>query len=306
MKLGEGLTIAEQAILVLEEDYFSFEEFTGITIHGILGADILRRFVIKIDYRRRKIIFQDPSTFKIPRFDSFIKTNSEFNRYKPYLYLPTALRAGNTSNLKFLLDTGASLALLMYTSSDSTLQLPENLIKTYIGFGLGGTLEGYIGRTASLKIGDHELQNVITNFQDISNEYGLDTTFLNNRSGLIGNVVLQRFYVIIDYIHEVVYLKPNRDFKRKFLFDRSGLSIAATGNNLNHFIVLTVIKDSPAEQAGIQIGDEIRAVNGVPVIFKGLESIVRAFQKKPGKKIQVLIKRGEERMVVEFKLRDLI
>jgi hypothetical protein len=36
-------------ILVLEEDYFRFEEYTGIKIHGILGMDLFKTFTFKID-----------------------------------------------------------------------------------------------------------------------------------------------------------------------------------------------------------------------------------------------------------------
>jgi hypothetical protein len=306
ISLGENLRIASQAILVMEEDYFRFEEYAGVEVHGILGADILRRFVISIDYRRRRIIIQDPRTFTPPRSNAFVNVSTEFSRHKPYLYLPAKLVAQQNISLKLLMDTGASLSLLLYTSADSLLQLPDELIRTSIGHGLGGTIEGYVGRTASLTVGDDQMTNVITSFQDISEDYQLDSTFLNNRSGIMGNVVLSRFYIIIDYISEQVYLKPNRDFSKAFSFDRSGLSVVASGIQLNHFSILNVIAGSPADEAGIQKGDEIRMLNGVPATLLGLESISRVLRKKAGKRIRLLIRRDNERFYTEFYLRDLI
>lgn len=306
LSFGENLRIASQAVLVMEEDYFSFEEYAGVEVHGILGADILRRFVVHIDFRRRRITFQDPSKFSPPRARGFEPIPCEFSRHKPYVNLTANLRPGEEKPVKLLMDTGASLALLLYTHSDSLLQLPDELILTNIGRGLGGNLEGFIGRTASLEIGSRQLANVVTSFQDIADEYQVDSTFLNNRNGIMGNVILDRYRIIIDYIREDVYLQPTRDFKKAFEFDRSGISLVAAGKDLNKYVVLNVIANSPAAEVDIQKGDEVRIVNGVPAYLRGLENIVRIFQRKPGKVVKLVIRRNGERLIRRVKLRDLI
>ncbi|WP_020535868.1 aspartyl protease family protein [Lewinella cohaerens] len=306
MEFGEHLQVSSQAVLVMKEDYFRFEEYAGIEVHGILGADILRRFVIHIDYRRQKIIFQDPSKFSAPRARNFPNIPSEFSRHKPYFNLPASIRADQSTEIKLLMDTGASLALLLYTHSDSLLQLPPELIRTTIGHGLGGSIDGYVGRTSKLSIGQLELNNIVTNFQDVAEQYVVDSTFLNNRNGIMGNIILQRFNIIIDYVREEVYLKPNKYFTEAFKFDRSGMSVIVTGEQLNKYIVLNVIKDSPAGEVDIRKGDEIRVLNGVPANLRGLENILRFLRKKPGKRVRLLIKRGDERIQKEIRLRDLI
>ena len=306
IEFGEHLRIASQAILVMEEDYFRFEEYAGVEVHGILGADILRRFVIQIDYRRQRITFQDPSRFNPSRVRNYERLPSEFSRHKPYLNLTANLRPGEEKPVKLLMDTGASLALLLYTHSDSLLQLPSDLIRTNVGRGLGGILEGYIGRVAGLDMGSRPLNNIVTSFQDIESQYLVDSAFLNNRSGIMGNVILQRFTVIVDYIREDVYVRPNRDLRKAFKYDRSGMSLITTGEFLNKFVVLNVVEGSPAHEADIRKGDEIRIVNRVPATLRGLENIVRLLQRKPGKQIKILIRRGDERMVKVITLRDLI
>lgn len=306
LDFGENLRISSQAILVMKEDYFRFEEYAGIEVHGILGADILRRFVIHIDYRRQKIIFQDPSKFSASSVRNYYNIPSEFSRHKPYFDLPASIRVDQPTEVKLLMDTGASLALLLYTHSDSLLKLPPELIRTTIGHGIGGTIDGYVGRTAKLRINEMELNNVVTNFHDVAQEYVIDSTFLNNRNGIMGNVILQRFHIVIDYIREEVYLKPNKNFNQTFKFDRSGMSIIATGDNLNKFVVLNIVKDSPAFEADIRKGDEIKVLNGVPANLRGLENILRFLQKKPGKKVRLLIRRGEDKIHKELLLRDLI
>ena len=182
-------------MLVLAHDYFRFDEYTGIDIDGILGADILRRFIVTINFKRGVIVFQDPSTFKKPR-SSFIKENVEFHRYKPYLFLSSKVSTNNDYELKLLLDTGASLALLLYTSADSLFQLPEHLIRSNLGSGLGGTIKGYVGRLHRLTVVDQHLENIVANFQDLPLRHIQDSVFLNNRNGILGNVVLNRFNLI--------------------------------------------------------------------------------------------------------------
>lgn len=305
LELGGELFAAEQSLLVLEEDYFRFEQYAGINVQGILGADFLRRFVVHIDYRRKRIKLEDPRRFKPPR-RRYTKLPAEFFRHKPYLTLPVGLTRQQSPNMKLLMDTGASLTLLVHTNTDTTFQLPDHVIRTNLGMGLGGFLEGYVGRVATVDIGDHQLTNVITNFQDLTEIYEGDVTFLNKRNGIIGNEALERFNFIIDYIREEIYLRPNRNFRQKFHYDRSGLSVIASGTAFNSYTVMNVVAGSPADEAGIIRGDQIRVVNGIPTGLLSLQGILRTFQKRVGKRVKLVIKRGDDRFPVEFQLRDII
>lgn len=305
LQLGDDLTLNSHSLLVLDQDYFRFEEHTGMEIHGILGADILRRFVIHINFRARKITFQNPAHFKTPK--SYIQPVSEFDRHKPYLYINTLIQqADDDQNLKLLLDTGASLALLLYTGKDRSIELPEHCIRSNIGFGLGGQLEGAIGRTAEIAIGEQKLQHIVTCFQYLDEELIVDPTTLNSRNGIMGNGISLKFDIVIDYIREKVYLKPNRHFKKKFTYDRSGINLITTGPYLNNFTVLNVVKGSPADMVGIQKGDEIIKVNGLAASLRGLQAINRIFQKKAGRRIKISYKRAGQKYKTELVLRDLI
>lgn len=307
LNIGGQIEARNQTILVMEEDYFSFEQVAGFTVHGILGADFLRRFVVHIDFRHRRIILQDPSTFTGPPSDDYHLLPSEFDRYKPYLLLPAEVRENSDPYpLKLLMDTGASLSLLIYPNTDTTLQLPNTLLPTAIGMGLGGILYGYVGRLASVEVADYKLVNVLTNFQEINFAPGMDTMLLNNRTGIVGNQVLDRFNLIIDYVRNQVFVKPDRDWRRRFEYDRSGMSVTASGPNLNHFTVTYVIPGSPAELAGVEEGDRIKAFNRIPHVFLSLSSITNNLQKRVGKRIRLRLERDEEIIVTRFRLQELI
>ena len=303
MRLADRLLARNRSILVLEENYFNLERVTGTTVHGILGADFLMRFIVEFDFRRQVMILHDPSDFKLQR--AYTEVPSDFVRNRPYIYVDIGVLSNEPIRRRLLLDTGAGLSLLMHTQSDSSqVDLPRQTIPTYIASGLGGTLEGSVGRSQFVSLADRDMSNVITYFQNVdSTEYAV----VSERAGIIGNQILRRFRVLIDYVQRRVYFRPEGGrWRQKFQFDRSGLSILAGGDNLRSFAISNVVPGSPAEEAGIQVGDRIRTVNGVPVTLLSLESILRKLQRKAGKRIRMRLYRAGRLYETEFRLRNLI
>ncbi|MCO6480866.1 MAG: aspartyl protease family protein [Phaeodactylibacter sp.] len=302
LKVG-NIIARNRSILVLEEDYFRFEEYAGIDVQGILGSDFFRRFILKINYSRHTISLYDPQYWQPPGKD-YVRMPIEITRNKPYINARVQFHQDTTLQLRLLLDSGAGLALLLHTDTHPGLDLPDKVVPSNLGAGLGGYIQGYMGRIEELGLQSFTFREVISQFQEASLFF--DTTYSSLRNGIIGNDILSRFTVIIDYIGEQAYFEPNRHYDDEFEYDRSGLFIAATGTNLNNYIVYGVIPGSPAASAGLIPGDEILRVNCWPASFFNLEGIIRKFQKKPGTKIRLKILRGKNKIKVEFVLRDLI
>jgi hypothetical protein len=303
LQLGEHLILQNRSLLVLEEDYFRFQEIAGVDVQGIIGSDILRRFVVRIDYRRRRITLYDPSAYDAPG-ENFTRHGIEFYRSKPYITATTHLPGGVKKPLKYLLDTGAALALLLHTNKDSSFQLPSQVVRANIGMGLGGFLEGYVGRIPGLTIDEYLLSEVVTSFQDMGEL--ADSSFLNQRDGIIGNQLLERFDLIIDYPFERLYLKPTRRMAEKFVYDRSGITLVASGANLHTLVVSQVSEGSPAAEAGTKPGDILRGFNGMPAVFLDLAGVSRKLRGRPGKKIRLTLLRDGEKIKVAFQLREII
>lgn len=298
-----SFTAPEEDILVLQEDYFRFEEYAGVNVHGILAAKSFAKYIFKINYQRRVITLFDREWFKLPD-SGFRQMPVEIFHNKIYLNTKVAFRSGTTTSVKLLLDTGAALPLLFFSNTDSLVHPPKNAIVSNIGMGLGGYLEGFIGRTEGLEIGGFQQKGIVTYFQELDTAH--NHRYLNNRNGLIGNMMLNRFQIIIDYHSAHIWLKPTKKFKQKYVFDRSGLTVVAGGENFNQFTVQAVIPNSPASEVGILPGDRITRLGITPASFLGLKDILHYFQKKPGKKVRVVIRRNGKRLKKKFRLRDLI
>ena len=289
--------------LVMQEDYIKMDELIGLNIDGILGAQFFRHHIIKIDYRRGLITMYKKEEFPKPS-NKYIPYPVNLKRNKPYIAAKSYVNRIDSAQLTLLLDTGASIGLMLHSNTHEKLKLPENYIQTSLGQGIGGEISGYLGRVARFSISNFSFSNVIAGFQDITIEAVEDK--IVKRNGIIGNQILSRFTLIIDYPHSIIYLKPERRFKQKFDYDKSGLTIGATGTYLNDYRVMYVLNDSPAAEAGIKEEDRIMKMNGIPTSFYNLSKVTRLLRKKEGKKVRLVMLRGDKRFKTTITLRNLL
>lgn len=299
MQLENSKTI-QRDIIVLEEDFLELEKTLGTRVDGILGGDFFKGLVVGIDHKKDKITIYDPNRFTPD--EKFSEHDIQINNYKPYILSHTVIE-GNTDTLKYLIDSGASLALLIHSNKDKVFKMPDHVIIGNLGKGLGGDINGYVGMIDGINIDQYRLPNIITSFQEI------DSTFLESdnilRDGIIGNVVLSRFHVIIDYMREKLYLKEISKLDAEFDYDKSGMLLYALGDKLNEYYIKTVYPNTPAAEAGLLPGDKILKIGFWPSKFYSLSGLLKKLQGKDGKKIKIKVLRNGEKIKTEFRLRNL-
>jgi Aspartyl protease len=292
-----------QDILVLEDDYFKLDEASGEKIAGILGADMFNRHVVKINYIKKIISLYDSESFVPPndfeRFDLDIKSG------KPYFYPNVFIEKKDSIPLRILIDTGSLLPMLLFTNTHPSLKLPSEYIRGSIGVGLGGNVVGYVGKVNQVKLSSSiGFSALPCHFQDI--DLVLDSTAAKTRNGIIGEPILSRFTIYIDYTKEKLYLQPNRFYKKEIRFDRSGLNLIAVGADLDQFLVHDIVPNSPAAWADFRKNDEIVSINYIAANFYGLQDLNELFKKKGKQKMRIVIKRFNHQYVKHLILKDLI
>jgi hypothetical protein len=307
LQMGD-LQATHRSILVLEEDYFRFEEYSGLQIHGILGADFLKRFTLQIDYQKQMVTFYSPVYFK-----NKVKINKEnvdllpftLIKSKPYIRCTTHLYGEEINTLNYLIDTGAGLSRLLYTSIDSLKNAQVKMLNSPIGLGLGGKLEGYVGRIKNFQFASKSFPELITKFQQ--KPIFFDSLMITPRDGIIGNNILSAFSkVIFDYnTSKMIVSKSPKNIKQR-PYDRSGLIIGASGENLNIFTILRIIENTPAFKSGLQIGDRIKKINGLSTGILSLDMINNKFRGSIGKKMRISIQRDNQFLEFELQLEDII
>ena len=295
---------AEMDVLVLEEYNGALKTFLGTEVNGILGSSFFRHFLVEIDYKKEKIILSRDRK----RFDKKKKSYKvlplEIHRNKPYVQASVQVSESSSDSVLLLIDTGAGIHFLLHSNTAPEIHIPDTTLVGHLGIGIGGLLTGYIGRTRYFQLGDQRFSDMLTHFQDVDSAMVAQHRVVRN--GILGNPFLSRYRVMIDYTHQLLYLKPRKKSTRPFRFDRSGLTLIASGPNLNQYFVQSVRPGSPAAEAGALPGDEIRWVQRWPRAFWNLERLVKLLKKKEGKKIRMTVRRDGEKVRLKFRLRKLI
>lgn len=290
-------------ILVLENDFVHLDEYIGTRVDGILGAEFFKGLIIKIDYKKFELVLIDPSKFNKSRVKNYEVLDIEIINSKPYLKSVTEVKAGLKVKTRLLIDTGAALTALFHHNTDSLLNTSGLIVKGSLGKGLGGDIEGFSGRIHRLQIGQFNFNNLLSSFQEI------DSLLLGPekvvRNGLIGNMLLERFEVFIDFHEAKLYLKAKKNYNKDFEYDKSGMTVFAYGNTLNKYYVRYVTENSPASDADIRPGDIILKIGLFSYKWYSLRQLNGVFSSRNGRRVKLKLKRGDEILIKELVLRDL-
>ncbi len=298
-----NLPIQANSMIVLNDNFYYIDEFLGIPIGGIIGTNYFHEKIVNIDYNKMVITLIDPSVFRPSKYSKYQQFDIEVIDRKPYLECEVSFTPGTTSIAKMLLDSGAGVAAIFHYNSDTTIFQNDNWKRGVLGKGLSGEITGYVGKVHGFQFGNFNFDQMVSSFQ------WLNASALKNekivRYGLIGNLILERFDVVIDYPHKKLYLKPNSQYHRPFKYDKSGLTIYAYGNALNQYYIKDVLPNSPASEADIRENDIILKINGYSYKWYALKKINTLLSNKSGKKVKFTIQRGQEILKKEVLLRDL-
>ena len=302
MNLPGGISSGvNQSLLVLEEDYLNLRKNLGADVYGIIGYDIFSRFVVEFDYDKNIIVLHEPRKFRPKKYHN--RVPMDIVNTKPYISTRLTFDNGEQEELNLMVDTGASHAILLDDGSANVF-LPAKTIKTVIGRGLGGDINGLLGRVEKLEISKYVFENPIASFPEQS-DYP-SAMKRGSRNGTIGGEILTRFHPVFDYFRGVLYLRKNREYTTSFEHDMSGIEIMASGSKYDLVKVMAVREDSPADLAGIEVDDIITSINGVDTSEVAFSSIITTLRFKSGKKINMKVRRRGEIIKTSFKLKRMI
>lgn len=122
--------------------------------------------------------------------------------------------------------------------------------------------------------------------------------------GLLGYSFLRHFAVVIDYPHRVLWLERRpASGEARFEYSHPGLQVERAAGQVR---VVAVARPSPAAEAGIESGDQLMAVDGVPVASLGLIELTRRLEGEPGSAVELVLRRGEREQRYRIVRRQLL
>lgn len=286
----QGLTIDSLDFHVANYDILT--SVYGERIDGIIGYSVLSRYIIKINYDSSRIEFWTKGKINYPHGGYLLK---------PVITsLPVqTLRVKDEREVesRFLVDIGAGLNMLFNQDfiRDSNLLRKDRKFYVKEAEGLGGKVDMALTVMKEIKLGPFKFKNVPVNI--FTDEYNV--TSYPHLGGLIGNDLLHRFNVIMNYDQRQIHLVPNSHFYDYFDYSYSGLELYYVNGLI---IIGDVAKDSPAQKAGLLEGDVVVAIN--KSFTQNMTQYKAALQSSGN--IKMIVRRNGELMDFTFKVKNIL
>lgn len=298
-----GLTGYNQTIHVIDNPNFRISPLIGIPVHGVIGFNLFKDYVIKIDYTRKIIYLYQPERFNMKRALRKSKViDLEFTGTKPPIKATVVMKNNEIVPVKLMVDLGFSDAVWLSPVSDNRLQPPGNSIETFLGRGVAGDLYGKKGRIQAIQIENVKLAEPITSFLDTSHIGG---AIGKERNGSIGGQILRRFIVVIDYPGQRILLQPGRKIHQPFNDNMSGIDIVNTMPGLPYYKIINVQKGSPGDMAGLLPNDIIVYINHTAAKDISLSEINQLLMSRENRNIKMWVERDGQLIKTDFRLQKV-
>ncbi|WP_417213240.1 PDZ domain-containing protein [Bizionia sp.] len=331
-----------QTIFAIYNGSMDYTPKLGVPIHGIIGYDVFKDFVVDINYRSKYIKLSKPKRQDGDLCRKCEKIPLKFHNSKPYIIAEVTIE-NKQIPVKMLLDTGASDALWLFEDASKDIVSTDNYFQDFLGYGLSGGLYGKRSKVEALTINSFILNESLVAFPTGESIETLKK--IKDRNGTIGAEVLKRFHLTFNYKESYLILKKNANFNKAFSYNKSGIDIEHHGvrliKNYNYklengrlvyeqtpaaanyitnvnpqndfrlvtvpaFEIVNIRPNSPAQLIGLQLGDVILEVNGSDVEKYTLQEVIQLFKGPDGKKITMRVERQGKPFLYEFYLKDLL
>jgi len=290
-----GATVKDQLFTAFELD--ALYPSNGTHMQGMVGYEVFRRFVTRIDYGARTITLIDPKAFNPADAGTPLKIAFNGN---------AATVAGSYDGIpaKWQIDTGSRSALTLNAPFVAANHIGNGAksVDAVDGWGVGGPSRARVMRGGDLRLGTAiSIAHPVTGMGTDKAGAFADPSL----SGNIGGGILKRFVVTFDYGHATMYLKPiDGPVADLDTYDRAGawFNVEPEG-----FKVVDVTPAGPAEAAGLKAGDVITAIDGKPVSAIALPDARQRLRNDPvGTVVTFSILRTGKPVDIKLTLRDQI
>src|SRR5262245_37344568 len=245
----------------------------GRRVDGILGYDLLDRFLVEMDYDAHIVFLSPRDSVLAP--GSGIVLPLVFSNRLPHVEVMLTPAGHAPIAQTLLIDSGSNDAV-----DDSLLALSTSpLLETVSGVGQGQEFKSVMGRWASVELGSLRMSEVPGGAGGVA---------------IIGGALLRHFAFAFDFGRRRLILTPNRHFHDAFFVDASGLDIRLVPES-GAFRVHDVAPHSPAQEAGFLVGDLITFFDGTAARNLGIRQ-VESLLEQPGRTFRMTVHRQQQEL----------
>ena len=301
-KTASGITVSFPDVEFYDQTAFVTSSSSGVSTMwagsaGQVSTMFLKHFVVDIN-------FDDMIITLIPRENFVYRGGGAEVPWQPMDFgprgIPATLRLadGREVSLTLLMDLGYNNQLQLRTRDEHNITVPDKFVPASLGMNIQRQeTRGYIGRLPSVIIGGHEISNPLVSY--VAEEH-TDHTL---SEAMIGLGLLSRFNLTFDFYRQRIFFEPAKNLNEPYEYDMTGLTMRRGQGD--YYDIVRVAPDSPAEEAGLKVGDRVLQVDGRAITDYDHFELKPLFQQK-GVTIKFLIEREGEQRPVSLTLRRLL
>ena len=236
----------------------------GYRLDGLIGADLMRHWVVEVDHAESVMRLYDPATWRYEGSGDSLPLRVDSTGVA-YVTADVHIPGRGLVEAEFKIDSAAGDLTAMFASpfaekhdlvaAASRAGIPVLADEV---MGVGGTSVSWTTRLDAIRLGRTLFRRPVVR---ITGAKG-GTLARSDIAGILGGGLLARFRVIYNCPHARLYLEPGKEIDAPFEEDMSGIRWVAFGPDRNRFRVRAVVPDSPASRAGIAAGDVLIGVDG--------------------------------------------
>lgn len=285
-KMGEIELLYGGPVLCM--DLTAQREALGVNIDGVIGAYLLRRYVMQIDPDAGRLTFYESTLGERPEWGDRVRlVGDPRGRVMLPVFLPQVEGKGTDQPnvTALLLDTGffetAQFATNIFDHFATAQPRFSKPVTTMIDDG-AGVAETPVMRGLSFQTAGKDSRAMAYDQLIVSKA---------RRGNRLGLPWIRRHVATIDFLNTCMYLKKAKGFAARDETDMSGLTLSGTTDGI---AVTHVVADSAAAKAGLKVGDVILKVSGQRVAAAHLPSLRNLLRSKDGAKYELVFRRGKK------------
>lgn len=182
-------------------------ELSGHETDGRFGWDLFDGMIVELNYDKGLMIVHSKMPRQVIKNKKYTKLNINYSNQ--LFFVESEIEQNGVKNKDlFLFDTGYQMATLLDNDLLGESKFPTNKMtvikKTMLHGATGNEVPVITAELEKLKIGKYELKNVPAQLLTTNKPMH------NKNAHYLGNEVLKRFNIVLDFQDNVVYLKPSK------------------------------------------------------------------------------------------------
>lgn len=276
---------------------------SGMNVEISIPSTILRNYDVLINFPDHEFTIGPPGSVKFRGIKAKVIVNGESG----FIQVPTQIE---NKKYNLALDVGSSISFLSGELFDKLAAAHSDWphMTGAIGpanmWGLQDEPKWKLMRVDRVQYGPLFLTSVVTVHQAGTRPPFFDNGAGGTTAGLLGSQALMNYRIGLDYAHSVVYFDIGRTFNFPD-FDVIGLILRPEDDG--RFTILAIADyDGKASVPEVQAGDQLVAVDGIPVRGSTLGQVLLMLGGEPGKERSLTVERDGKRFVVAAKVQHFL